>query len=183
MGALCGAQGDCEHIALRPDEAAGNYQKRIDRFQNFRTQIAERQARLRVPEYAPHIGRRVVSDIAVYPTHEVLDREVHENKTLHAQLKDAIDYGELPDAYMQHPVVRRGGARGCFPVSIYLDGTPYTKRDGVLVWVAVNVISGMRHLICVQRKRRLCRCGCRGWCSLWPVFNLIRYCLEALAVG
>ena len=44
-------------------------------------------------------------------------------------------------------------------------------------------MTGVRHLMAVQRKIRLCRCGCRGWCSLWPVLHMIHWSSAALAEG
>jgi len=44
-----------------------------------------------------------------------------------------------------------------------------------------NIISGRRHLVCVLRKSMMCRCGCAGWCSVWPILRFIRWSLAALA--
>ena len=32
-----------------------------------------------------------------------------------------------------------------------------------------NLVSGARHLVAVLKKKDLCRCGCRGWCSIRPI--------------
>ena len=33
------------------------------------------------------------------------------------------------------------------------------------------------------RRRNLCRCGCRGWCSLWVLLQMTAWSIEALAKG
>eukprot|EP00969_Alexandrium_andersonii_P301299 13320150-Alexandrium_andersonii.AAC.1 len=33
------------------------------------------------------------------------------------------------------------------------------------------------------RKKRLCRCGCRGWCTLDPLFRWVHWVIAALACG
>ena len=58
-----------------------------------------------------------------------------------------------------------------------------TKRDGLLAWLVVNVISGRRHIVAALRKSRMCKCGCRGWCSLWAIWTWIQWCLSLLARG
>ena len=45
------------------------------------------------------------------------------------------------------------------------------------------LFSDKGHLIVVLRKPQLCRCGCKGWCTLWPILNAIRCSALCLAVG
>ena len=33
------------------------------------------------------------------------------------------------------------------------------------------------------RKSNMCKCGCRGWCTLYPVLFFLRRSFEALAIG
>lgn len=74
-----------------------------------------------------------------------------------------------------------------FAVQLYLDGAPYHQRrvgaDSVTgVWLVVPC-TAYRFLICPYRKQDICSCGCRGWCSLFIIFRLVRWTLEATAVG
>ena len=45
------------------------------------------------------------------------------------------------------------------------------------------MISFKRYLIATLRKRTMCHCGCRGWCTLWHFFRMIWWSLRALADG
>eukprot|EP00969_Alexandrium_andersonii_P029448 1285462-Alexandrium_andersonii.AAC.1 len=47
----------------------------------------------------------------------------------------------------------------------------------------INLVSGERHTFCVMRKRLVCKCGCRGWCSYRPIFAFATWSLRALAEG
>jgi len=52
-----------------------------------------------------------------------------------------------------------------------------------VVFVVCNLVSGARHLAAVLKKRDFCRCGCRGWCSLRPIFAFLDWSFCALAHG
>ena len=83
---------------------------------------------------------------------------------------------------MTHPVVLLHLYRA-FPLALYLDGVPYTKLDGVIGFWIYNLVTNVRHLLGVIRKSKICRCGCRGWCSFFPVFLFLNWSLRALASG
>ena len=46
-----------------------------------------------------------------------------------------------------------------------------------------NMLKGDRHLVAVLRKAQLCRCGCRGWCTYFPLFLYISACVTAMGEG
>ena len=58
---------------------------------------------------------------------------------------------------------------------------PYSHVDSTIGFWIVNMITERRYLACCMRKKMLCRCGCRGWCSLFEVFTFLRWCFESLA--
>ena len=67
--------------------------------------------------------------------------------------------------------------------TIYIDGTPTTKRGGVIgVWV-YNQLSQKRHMVCVLRKNILCKCGCKGWCTWCVVFRWLEWSFSCMAEG
>ena len=45
------------------------------------------------------------------------------------------------------------------------------------------MLIGNRHLVVLLRKREMCQCGCRGWCSLFPVFLFLKWSLAAMKAG
>ena len=51
---------------------------------------------------------------------------------------------------------------------------------GVFVY---NMVTGHRCLIIVIRKSELCKCGCRGWCTLHVAFEYIHWCAAVSASG
>ena len=69
------------------------------------------------------------------------------------------------------------------PIAIYMDGVPYSLTDSVVGFWVVNLVTEARHLFMVVRKRFTCKCGCRGWCTFWPIFQFIHWNLEAMARG
>ena len=71
----------------------------------------------------------------------------------------------------------------CPALALYIDGVPYSRHDGFLGFWVYNLITWKRHLAVVLRKSQMCACGCRKWCSLWPVFRFLQWSLRALADG
>ena len=66
------------------------------------------------------------------------------------------------------------------PVGMYIDSVPYSQTDSVFgVWF-FNIVSGVRHLGAIVRKKALCACGCRGWCSLDPLFRWVAWSICAM---
>ena len=103
------------------------------------------------------------------------DTIVHEHKR-------RTDAGEWPASFLDHPVTRSSNGEALF-FYIYLDGVPYSINDSALGFWANWAITGARHLICALRKSRVCRCGCRGWCTYYTVFAYIHHCIQHLAMG
>ena len=92
----------------------------------------------------------------------------------------------MSQRYKEHPAVQKMKAQGVpvIPVALYLDATEYAKRDSMLVLTCTNLLSERKHVICVLRKRLMCGakagCGCKGWCSLYPLWLFVQWSLEAL---
>ena len=177
-----GACGGVAELGKHPYlRSTGQYQRHFDAHVNFTTG-RRRQAKLKVPGHAPHFNRRVLHEIAVRPPHEALHDELVGDENAEVVLREALHERSLPPSYWQHPIVQKS-AVPVWPVAFYLDGMPTTKKDGVIAFVVCNILTRKRHLACVIRKSRLCRCGCRGWCSLWVVMNYIAWSLVAAGEG
>ena len=116
--------------------------------------------------------------------HEILNAEIMHDPPLHVSLREAVLDRTLPRSYFEHPFVQTAAdGQWPFPLALYFDAMPYIKRDGVLAVVLVNILSGARHLLAVLRKSTLCRCGCAGWCSVWPILANLHWTLAALREG
>ena len=154
----------------------------MDKVLNFRQGADENQAILKVPGFALHSARRVTHKLSVYPPHEAFRKEVLETAEPRALLREALTRKTLPDRYWTNEVVQRT-ADEVHVAAVYLDGTPYSKKDGVLAIVVANLLTRRRHLVAVVRKSIMCRCGCRGWCTLWPIFNFVAWSFQAMATN
>ena len=69
------------------------------------------------------------------------------------------------------------------PLAFYCDGAPFAKKDGFLAFWIQNLISASRTLACVLRKSSLSKCGCPGYCTLYPVLNVLRWSIGVMATG
>ena len=120
--------------------------------------------------------------MAMNAPHEKLDREMQDNPDLVSELRRKIVTRSFPPAYYEHEVVRNHDGL-VMPCALYLDGAPFSNRDGLVGIVVYNLLSFKRHLVAVYRRSNLCKCGCRGWCSFWPVFDFVRWSFAALGLG
>ena len=132
-------------------------------------------------------AQRTVHSLAVLPCHEDAAKDM-EAAGYATQVNEFFAHRQLPPVYHQHPMVRRPAPEGSptsrpIPAAIYVDAVPYSQTDSLIGWWLVNLISQKRYLYCVVRKRNSCRCGCRGWCTFRPIWELTRWSLAALADG
>jgi hypothetical protein len=89
----------------------------------------------------------------------------------------------LPQVYVDHHVVRTVLDEPVYPLSLYTDGVAFGRNDTVLGFYIYNLVTGVRHCLVALRKSEMCKCGCRGWCSLLPVFTMLHWSLMCLAAG
>ena len=45
------------------------------------------------------------------------------------------------------------------------------------------MVTGFRHLATAVRKSDMCKCGCKGWCTLAGIYFFLRFQFEHLATG
>ena len=115
--------------------------------------------------------------------HESLERELVEDTSIPAKLRDAMARNQLPPSYAQHPVVAANEPGTVLPVAVYMDGVQHRDSDSVVAVWLVNMISGRRHICALIRKSLTCKCGCRGWDTFFPVLIWLRQCLKDMADG
>ncbi len=96
-----------------------------------------------------------------------------------------MDTDELPPRYWNHPVTIEAKRAGeiVFPAAIYMDGLPYSQVDGVIAITVINLATNKRFVCVVFRKRHLCKCGCKGCCSLYALHRFVAWRIEALGTG
>ena len=176
-----GVGGLVAKLALRPNAPSGHFSRKL-KATLMLDKIDKRLMRIDVPGHDRHNPGRVVHEVACVPPHEVLNAEYARHPEVGNSFAEAKAQGELPPSYFEHPIAQ-ATAHQALPVSLYLDGVPFAKNDAVLGIWAYFAHSSKRHLLLALRKSRICRCGCKGWCSLSAVFRWLGWSIVALAVG
>ena len=137
-----------------------------------------------MPTFDRGTGNRKVHNLVCRAPHEAVEEEMEG-----VDVDSAMQGWVAPPSFQHHPVVQRMEAEGkpTIPLALFLDAVQYANKDSMLVVTVTNLLSEKKHVIAVVRKRIMCgskaSCGCRGWCSLWPVWKFVRWSLEALARG
>ena len=170
-------------LGLRPSVQNGGHAQRKINAHTGRREDIKQVYMLEMPSYDRRAMSRSSRQIPVFAPHEQIEHHLTSASVLRTQLLEAMDDGNLPDCYYDHPIVKKYGSRRdpVRPLCLYLDGVPYSNTDGVLcVWIEC-FLEGTRHPVAVLRKKSMCRCGCRGWCSLFELFSYLRWSIQAMS--
>ena len=178
-----GISDEIGKFGLSPDADSGHFQRHLDKVLGFSKDRRE-EYHLTVPGNTRRGISRDEFELAVLPPEEVLDQELAEHyATIGTRLREAKADRELPDTYYDHPTVVNNPLEDVLPIGIYMDGFPYSKTDSVHAMWVVNLITQHRRPIAIIRSRVMCRCGCRGWCTMWVLLQWLWTRLRALASG
>jgi len=177
-----GAAGPVRDFACPPTLPSGHYQRKLDGYLRIGPDDPEFYL-LPVPGHDKAVADRTVHRLECVPPHEALARELAQDPGLLRRIPSAPAEGEWAENYRQHPVVLAAAGQPVLPLALYVDGVPFTVHDSFLGFWIYNLITERRHLVAVLRKSQMCQCGCREWCSLFPVLCWLRWSLEILAAG
>lgn len=175
---------DFKPYGLAPGQSSdGAYQRYLDRSIPPRGPLYI----LDIPSTMKGRGKRTAQPIPTSPLQEYIAEEIREDGTILTRAAAT----EWPPCYHDNPVVIKAKAEGRplpLPIVLYLDGVRFTaplagRSDSILGIWAFNAVTENRHLLVTLRTRDFCRCGCRGWCSLFPVMLMLRWGIAALACG
>ena len=174
---------DFEQFAVPPGQSTGNYQKTVDRA----LPAFDPLYRMEVPMMERGTMHRQVREIPLNPLHEAVAREVRADPSL----LERVSTTPWPDSYMSHPAVVRARSEGTqwpLPLALYLDGVRFTaplvgRSDSILGIWGYNCLTGKRHYLMSLRARDACDCGCRSWCTLYPMMLALSWSLRALDLG
>ena len=174
---------DFSRCALGPNEATGNYQKKIDRALG----LFPHQYHIDTPMVPKSQTTRVVRKIPMNPIHEAVAREIRADPTILEKIKEQT----WPPAYEENPAVQKARENGTqlpVPLALYLDGVRYTsnlagRADSVIGFWIYTPVTEKRHYIMSLRAADLCDCGCHGWCTLYPTMVALAWSLRALLAG
>ena len=125
---------------------------------------------------------RTTHSMPVQCPHECIDREFRDQPRLLQEVERMKDQGLFPPNFYKHPAVQ-GTRSTVVPLELYLDGISFTRNDGILGVFFYSVLTKRRFLFAAVRRSFPCKCGCKGWCTLFPLFSCLRWSLAALAAG
>ena len=173
-----GIEGLAGSCGQRPGLPSGHYQRHLDKALGFRRERANLY-KLEAPSLRRHDRGRSTQELLVVNPHEALGEYARGDPTIVVRLHDRVALG-VPPAWSTHPVWLESAGEAV-PLSLFVDGVPYSHTDSVIGFWILNEVTKTRHVCAVLRKRTRCACGCRGWCSFWPLFDWLRWSFECLA--
>jgi hypothetical protein len=169
-----------KNVALRPSAPSGHFQRKLDTLLDMKIKPGE-MLTTPVPGHRKYDASRSLFDMPMQAPHEIVEAELAKEPTLLSDIAEKVKNTEWCDAYMNHPVVKECRAIGkpVVPLCLYVDGVPFVKKDGVIGFKVYPLLSGRRYLVAALRRSELCRCGCKGWCTIVQVWQFLRWSLEA----
>jgi hypothetical protein len=172
---------EAKRYAFRPNAPSGHYQRHVRGcFKNVYTESQDLY-RAEVPGHSKHSVGRTMHTLYISPPHESLDRDFQADSGSYLKLEEARDEHKFPKAYDDHPVVVAHPDEVVNPVNLFVDAVPYSNTDSVIGWWLINLMTGERYLFAALRKKVVCQCGCRGWCTFHAVWVVIAWFLNAMA--
>ena len=178
-----GMTGDVQRYGKAPgDRSIGHYQRHLNT-QLGLDGLKQTHYIFQAPGQQRHeIGRPPVNFRMALP-HEVVEGEYEGHGDMPKLLAEAKASGKLPPCYDTHPIVTSNPDTPVVPLSVYMDGVAYSEIDTVVgIWI-INLLTGLRHLVGLVRKRLTRKCGCKGWDTYFPVMSVLRWSLACLARG
>ena len=173
---------EAKPYGLHADADSGAYNRKLKRVLGD-DRAADEIYAIEVPSYNKKAILREKHRFSMIPAHEEFARHVEEQKFA----AELLDFQErAPRAYREHPIVLEAAAAGCglpMPIALYLDGVPYSHVDSVIGFWMVDLLTARRFLIAVLRKKLVCKCGCKGWCTYQPIFRSIAWSLRSISKG
>jgi hypothetical protein len=100
----------------------------------------------------------------------------------------AADVATWTPLQSEHVVVTRALAANVHPsrvrrLGIFMDAAGFTKNESFEGFFVNDLDTNQRFLIAIVRKAEVCQCGCRGFCTYWPLHDAIRHDLENATDG
>ena len=174
-----GAGGDVSKLAMAPNCQSGKFSHRFDQVIGHPQE--ENYYYINIPRRHRSSSERHVDSLPTLPPLDACVQHVEKHR---GELEQTLQTARLPSIYSSHPIVR-GAAVGALvlPFALYLDAVSFSREDSILgIWMFC-VLTSQRFLLCSLRKSEACKCGCRSWCSLFPIFQMINWSLRSLARG
>ena len=178
---LAGAKGIVGKFALRPSSQSGKFQPKLDKELGISLHDESQIMTIKTPGHWKGDFGRTVHDMPVIAPSTLLKAELAKPGVMEETTR-VVRSKTLPPAYYEHKIVK-ANVRTVVPLTIYLDGVPFLKKDSVVGIFVYCPITGRRHLAVVLRKSHMCKCGCRGWCTLYAVHRFLQWDFQAMMAG
>lgn len=184
FAAGAGCPGPISKLAMRPDSPSGHFSRHFDRALACDSGRVDLYS-FDVPGHNRSEAARASIEVAAIPVQEHLAAVALANPELLSTLQQKVESRALPPCYYSHPVVQDAHAAGeqCLPLALYVDSTPFARQDSVVGVFVYDLITNVRCLLTCLRKSELCKCGCGGWDSMFPVWLFAEWCLRSCATG
>lgn len=131
-----------------------------------------------------HDLSRTIHMVPCFCAHELWAEHVKS-----VMVRDAIETyvreSPMTPAYENHPLVKDAAGTGeiIAPIAVYIDGVSYSITDSVIGFWIVCQATKKRFLAGILRKKNMCACGCRGWCSIYMMLEHFTWSLKSISSG
>ena len=182
---LAGIASPGDALALEPTRTGGAFSAHFDRVVGLDSLLKQDWYQVQIPCHSRHSAARTSFSLAVKPAFESVADElfVCGLEAVCARIKAALAKAEWAPSFTDHPLVHKHGHDKVLPLGLYIDGVQYGNRDSTIGFWCINLATGRRHLMAALPKRDLCRCGCGGNCSIFPVASFVEWCFAAMCEG
>ena len=171
-------------LSMAPTAQSGKYSLKYDMVVNQGKPRDRNWYYIDAPIFQRCSGERAIARIPTSPPHEIISGhwKLH-HADLAAKFENARDSLSLPQMYYTHPVVLRSAGELVLLLGVYMDAVDFTRQDSeVGIWL-VDLFTGQRWLMVILRVSELCKCGCKGNCTLHPFWIMLHWSFSSLARG
>ena len=184
LACKAGAEGAVEELALSPTSQGGHFSSHFDKVTGLAEQMQDRSmTTLMIPGNHCRSSGRTQLPYAANLVFDSLASEIASVPNFDSQLEEA--YTMLGDLYTRHPRVLATPGTRYIPLAFYQDAVSFQwdKKDGALGVGIINLVTQARHLALVIRKKHICQCGCRGWCTYYVCYEYLAWLLSTMLRG
>ena len=126
----------------KPGLPSGHYQRYLRRKLGVVFSDKGRSYKLIVPGKAKYTGSKVSLEMPVSAVWEEIDADLRADTGSRLNLEEVKESRQLPPTYFTNPVVQQyGSEEPVYPVSVFIDGLPYSQTDSVIAIWMINIIN------------------------------------------
>ena len=127
----CGVKG-CDDLKYRPDAPSGHFQRKLNTALPYLQAQEKVLYELDIPGWDQDLGKKAVVPLLAIPPHEIMADLVEGDPSITVKLAERIEEQSLPECYFRHPIVLAAGSKPVIPISLFVDGVPYSQTDSVI---------------------------------------------------